>query len=102
MFGVFAAFCSTGNLAALGIQKGMSVSVALIPQNSVRLQQLFSNPGYAGKTVVLGGTQVQVLFVGSASGAMAFVSQRKQQQPLRMVQVPLSCEADLNLLEDAG
>lgn len=80
----------------------MSVTVALIPQNSVRLQQLFSNPGYAGKTVVLGGTQVQVLFVGSASGAMAFVSQRKQQQPLRMVQVPLSCEADLNLLEDAG
>jgi hypothetical protein len=52
--------------------------------------------------VVLGGTQVQVLFIGSAAGAMDFVSRGEQKQLLRIVQVPVSCAADLNLLEDVG
>lgn len=47
-------------------------------------------PLYAGKTVVLGGTQVQVMFIGSAAGAMDFVSRGKQKQLLRIVQVPVS------------
>ncbi len=71
-------------------------------RNSIRLQQLFSNPLYAGKTVVLGGTQVQVMFIGSAAGAMDYVSRDAQKQLLRVVQVPVSCAADLNLLEDVG
>ena len=78
------------------------MSVAPVPLNSIRLQQLFSNPLYAGKTVVLGGTQVQVMFIGSAAGAMDFVSRDAQKQLLRIVQVPVSCAADLNLLEDVG
>jgi hypothetical protein len=52
-----------------------------------------------GKTVVLGGTQVQVMFIGSAAGAMDYVSRDAQKQLLRIVQVPVSCAADLNLLE---
>jgi hypothetical protein len=86
-------------LSSAKIEKGTSVSVAPVPLNSIRLQQLFSNPLYAGKTVVLGGTQVQVMFIGSAAGAMDYVSRDAQKQLLRIVQVPVSCAADLNLLE---
>lgn len=78
------------------------MSIAPGSLNSLRLQQLFNNPKYAGKTVVLGGTQVQVMFVGSATGAMGFASSREKRQLLRLVQVPMSREADINRLEDAG